>query len=216
VLGFPDLYPTDAFCYCFQIKFISLESIMRLLSLLIASAGLATPAIAQDWRGEIYGGSALSGDAFYRDTVYDLDQGTAFGLAVYRDFGAWELGADLMRTDRTYTGFANDLESLSLMLNGRYSFPLGGLVEGYVGAGLGAIRVSYAGTGADATFSGSDTVPGAQVSLGARYALAAGTFFSEVKYQKALDNASIDSVADTGVAQSYDSTSLVVGYRFSF
>jgi opacity protein-like surface antigen len=166
---------------------------MRFLSLVIATFGLATPTVAQDWRGEIYGGAALAGDAFYRDTVYDLDQGTAFGVGAYRDFGVWELGADLMRTDRTYTGFANDLESLSLMLNGRYTFPIGPYTVGYVGAGLGAIRVTYDGTGVDAPFSGSDVVPGAQLSLGARYVLSSGIFFSEIKYQKALEDASIDS-----------------------
>ena len=38
-----------------------------------------------------------------------------------------------MRTDRTYTGYDNDVESLSLMVNGRYGFSLGGSAEAYVG-----------------------------------------------------------------------------------
>lgn len=189
---------------------------MRFICLAVLATGLAVPASAQDWRGEIYGGIALSGDAFYRDTVYDLDRGRTFGFGAYRDLGTWEVGADIMRTDRTYTDYDNDVESLSLMVNGRYGFALGGSAEAYVGLGLGAIRVTYAGTGSDEPYSGSDVVPGAQLSLGARFGLGTGSIFTEFKQQKALDDASIDSSADSGVAQSYDSTNVIVGYAFSF
>ena len=189
---------------------------MRIIPLAVLAVGIAQPALAQDMRGEVYAGVALSGDALYRDTVYDLDEGHAFGFGVYRDLGAWEVGADVMRTDRTYTGYNNDVETLSLMVNGRYGFAVGGSTEGYVGLGLGAIRVAYAGTGGDAPFSGNDLVPGAQLSLGARFGVGSGWIFSELKYQKALEDASIDSSADSNVPQSYDSTSVIVGYAFNF
>ena len=102
------------------------------------------------------------------------------------------------------------------MANGRYIFPISTSIEGYGGIGLGLIRVGYAGTGPDEAYSGTDVVPGAQISLGARFALGSGSLFSEIKHQAALDDASIDSAADSDVPQSYKSTSVVVGYSFNF
>ncbi len=121
-----------------------------------------------------------------------------------------------MRTDRAYTGFANDVETASLMLNARTGFALASSIEGYAGLGLGIIQVGYAGTGPDAPFFGEDIVAGGQISFGARYSLGSGSFFSELKHPRAFEDDSIESVADTDVAQSYDSTSVIIGYGFDF
>jgi opacity protein-like surface antigen len=189
---------------------------MNLRSVLLISCLLAAPVQAQDWQGEVYGGLTLKGsEEWYSFGDFDVDQGTALGFGVYRDVGGFELGVDVMLTDRTYTGFNNDIESVSLMANGRYAFPVSEMVQGYVGLGLGAIRVEYVGTGGDASFSGSDTVPGAQLSLGARFAVGTGSIFTELKAQTALSDPEPDS-AEPDPLQTYRTTSVLVGYAFRF
>lgn len=194
---------------------------MRLSALFVFAICLATPAIAQDWRAEVYGGLALEGDATVDNgnRTFTVDQGSALGLAVYRDLGAWEIGADLMMTDRTYAGFPIDLKSLSVMLNGRYAFALGGKAEAYVGAGIGAIRVENASSVIPFSYTnGSEFLPGAQLSVGARLPVGGGAIFSEIKYQQTFEDAEFESTipADPPATQSYDSTNLVIGYAFSF
>lgn len=194
---------------------------MKRVSVVLAAAAfcsLAQSAMAQDWRAEIYGGVALAGDSFIFVSTFDVDRGQAYGFGVYRDVGAFDLGVDVMYSSRTYTGFENDIESLSLMLAGRYGFVSQGNFNAYLGLGLGAIQVRYAGTGSDLPFSGNGMVAGAQLSLGARYDLGTGAIFSEIKYQDAFNNASIDpiDVAEPDYPMGYDSTSVVVGYSFSF
>ena len=52
---------------------------------------------------------------------------------------------------------------------------------------------------------------GGQISAGLRYAVGAGQIFTELKYQEAFDDATIQGV-DVG----YSSTSLIAGFRFAF
>jgi opacity protein-like surface antigen len=189
---------------------------MRFLLPVIASLTLVNAASAQDWRAEIYGGITAEGsEDWYSFGSFDVDQGSALGIGVYKDMGTWEVGVDVMATNRTYTGFQNDVESLSLMANGRYGFALGGTVDGYVGLGLGAIRVTYNGVGGDAAYNGSDVVPGAQLSLGARFGLGSGAVLTELRHQTALDDAEPDS-GQPSPLQTYSTTSVLVGYSFSF
>lgn len=180
-------------------------------------------AFAQSWTAEVYGGVVLERSEDYSQspgspTAFDLDSGTALGLGLYTD--AWvpgfELGLDLMSTRAGYTGFATGVNTLSLMAVARVPFQLGSTVEGYVGAGLGAIRVEYDGADQFPTFTGNETVAGGQVSLGVRYGLSAQTgFFAEIKHQAAFDDA--DFVAPAArVTQSYGATSVVVGLSFDF
>jgi hypothetical protein len=189
---------------------------MTFKPLLVSAALLAGPLHAQDWNAEIYGGLvAKSTEEWYSFGDFDMDQGRALGFGVYREMGAFEVGVDVMATNRTYTGFNNDVNSLSVMANGRYAFPLGGTTEGYVGLGLGAIRVAYDGTGPDAAYSGSDIVPGAQVSLGARFPVGTGAIFTELKHQAALSDPKPDSGMPSPL-QTYSTTSVLVGYSFKF
>lgn len=183
-----------------------------LLSFLSAAA-LAAPAAAQNWTGEIYGGGVFSRDEDYGGVSQPLDSGTAFGLGIYERnlVPGIELGLDLMGTQADYTGTDTAVESLSLMLNARWPFPLSPSTTGYVGAGLGAIRVTYDGGTSNPAGTGDDTVAGAQLGLGVRYNFAAFTGFAELKHQFAFDDATIQ-----GVTQSYASTSAVVGVRFAF
>ncbi len=189
---------------------------MSFRTVLVSATLIAGPLHAQDWNAEVYGGLvAKSSEEWYSFGDFDMDQGTALGFGVYRDMGAIDLGADVMRTKRTYTGYNNDVESLSVMANGRYGFSLGAAADGYVGLGLGAIRVEYVGTGGDAAYSGSDVVPGAQLSLGASFPVGTGAVFTELKYQTALSDPEPDSGMPSPL-QTYSTTSLLVGYSFKF
>lgn len=177
------------------------------------SAAVPQLATAQNWHAEIYGGSVLDRSEDYDAVPLDMDSGTAIGVGLYNDglISGLELGVDLMRTDADYTGLGSGVESLSAMIVGRVDFPLAGATTGYVGAGLGAIRVKYDGGTAFPAFTGDDTVAGAQVSLGIRYAVGAGVLFGELKHQAAFDDATIQ-----GRTQSYATTSALAGFRFSF
>ena len=189
---------------------------MNFKVVLVSIALLSGPLHAQDWNAEVYGGIvAKSTEEWYSFGDFDMDQGTALGFGAYRDMGAFDVGVDVMLTRRTYTGFNNDVESLSVMANGRYGFAMGGAVEGYVGLGLGAIRVEYIGTAVDAAYSGSDTVPGAQLSLGARYPIGTGAIFTELKHQAALSDPKPDSGRPSPL-QTYSTTSVLVGDSFKF
>ena len=97
------------------------------------------------------------------------------------------------------------------MLVARWSGALAPGTTGYVGAGLGAIRVTYDVGASFPAFSGDDTVAGGQISLGLRYAVGAGQIFTELKHQEAFDDASI-----RGVDVGYSSTSVIAGFRFAF
>lgn len=187
----------------------------RCIAILAGAAvlALALPASAQNY-GEIYGGGVFDRSENYGGTSFDLDSGTAFGFGIYTSgvLGpGTELGVDVMRTDSDYTGFNTSLESLSAMLVARWSTPLAAGTTFYVGAGLGAIEVTYDGGAVSPAFTGDDTVAGGQISLGLRYAVGAGQIFTELKHQEAFDDASIQGV-DVG----YSSTSVIAGFRFAF
>lgn len=174
---------------------------------------LALPVHAQNY-GEIYGGGVFERSENYGGTSFDLDTGTAYGFGIYTPgvLGpGTEVGVDVMRTDSDYSGFTTSLESISAMLVARWSTSLAPGTTFYLGAGLGAIQVRYDGGASFPTFTGEDTVAGAQIGAGVRYAVGAGQIFTELKHQEAFDDATIQGV-DVG----YSSTSLIAGFRFSF
>lgn len=179
----------------------------------VGAATLAVPAAAQNWTAEIYGGGVFDRNEDYGGVSMPLDAGTAFGLGIYERnmVPGVELGLDLMGTRADYSGTDTGVDSLSLMLNARWPFPIAAGTTGYVGAGLGAIRVSYDGGTTNPAGNGDDTVAGGQIGIGVRYSLAAFTAFAELKHQFAFDDATIQ-----GVTQSYASTSAIVGVRFAF
>ena len=192
-----------------------MKKILATLAILAASTGAAS---AQDWAFEIYAGKALEGTLEYRTTDYDLDPGTAFGVGVYNQANpAFEYGLDLMKTSRTYTGFDNDVDSLSAVAVIRFPIVKTGQTTVYAGVGAGVVQVSYVGTGGDEPYSGSDVVPAAQASVGAQVGLGGGSaLFAEAKYQKAVKNASIDSDADSDVNQEFNGASVLFGFRQDF
>lgn len=187
---------------------------MNITGLVLGMAvSLAVPTIASaQMAGEIYGGVAIEGDADYGGVNFDLDSGGAFGIgAYYTGFAPIEVGLDIMGTSRDYSGYQSALKSQSVMINGRYVFPLAGATDAYVGLGVGAIKVKYDGANQFPAFTGDDTVAGGQVAVGARYAFGAAIGFGELRYQTAFDDADIQ-----GEAVKYNSMSALVGLRFSF
>lgn len=183
-------------------------------TIIAAALGMVTVTAveAQPWYGEVYGGGVLERSEDRDGLSFDLDAGTAFGVGVYNNVpGPLEFGLDIMRTDAGFKVNDASLESLSAMAVGRATFWSSGGMSAYVGAGLGAIRVTYDGGTAFPALSGDDTVFGGQLSLGIRYSLAAFQIFTELKHQRAFDDASIQ-----GVAQSYATNSVIVGARFAF
>ncbi|WP_322888914.1 MULTISPECIES: outer membrane beta-barrel protein [unclassified Yoonia] len=168
---------------------------------------------SQSFSYEFYLGAAidLTADGLeYTDVDYPLDNGSAFGLGAYTDqFGGVELGLDLMVTDRRYTDFESGLKSVSLMAMGRYPVARFATGDAYVGAGLGAIRVEYDGADFAPAFTGDEITAGGQISLGTRFGLGTGQGFVEFKYQTAFDTVEI-----VGETIEYNTSALVVGYRF--
>jgi opacity protein-like surface antigen len=179
----------------------------------IALAVTASSAAAQDWTVEVYGGLVGERTEAYDDVDYKMDSGNALGFGAYSDgiLSGFTVGVDVMGTRALYVGFPGEyIESLSLMAVLRKDFPLGDALEGYVSGGIGAIRNTYDAGDVDY----SDTVAGAQLSLGLRHNLAGSSaIFGEVKHQAGLKDAFYE---DLSVTQSYESTSVIAGYAFSF
>lgn len=181
------------------------------LSALALALMLALPhGAAAQWYGEIYGGAVLERDEEYGAASMSVDSGTTFGIGIYNTavLAPVEIGVDLMSTNADYSGMTTSVDSLSLMAVARVSNQVAPGTTLYAGLGLGAIQVEYNGAPAA---SGDDTVGGAQIELGVRYNVGAGTIFAAVKHQEAFDDAVIQ-----GVTQSYGATSVIAGWRFSF
>ena len=109
----------------------------------------------------------------------------------------FEIGLDLMATSVDYVGPPVGVDSLSLMLNARYAFPLGQATEAYVGAGLGAINIKHVNPGPDF----DDTVAGGQIELGLRYNMAAAVCSPRSSIRERSNDATIG-----GISQSFDNT----------
>ncbi len=143
---------------------------------------------------------------------YELKDGTTFGVSVYRQGPSnLEFGLEIARANNDWVGFPNEEQlGTSLMANGRYLFPLGELFQGYVGAGIGAVRVGYD----DAGDIESDNTVGGQIMLGGRYTLPNTGLqgFAELRYLDTFEDARLPSGNDV----EYRRTDLVIGVRRGF
>ena len=182
----------------------------HLIAALLTTIAFASSASAQNFTYEIYAGTAMSHEEQrYARGIYPLEQGSAVGVGAYTDLAGFEVGADFMITDRRFVGFVTGVETASLMLNGRYPFQIADGVTGYVGFGLGVIKVAYDGATTVAEKSGYYTAAGSQISLGARYALGANEVFAEIKHQTVFEYEKVE-----GNVVGYDGISFVTGFRF--
>lgn len=186
---------------------------LRLAPIAVAALlAVATAASAEDWRLESYAGATLKRSESRGGTVYPMERGQALGASVYYGLtpGLW-IGADLMGTRAEFSGNTGEyVDSTSLMFVMRKEFAIGGLTDLYAGAGVGAISNRYDDNGTVY----EDTVSGAQISVGARYAISQTvSVFGEAKYQAGLGDAFF---GDLGASQSYETTTLSMGVTFDY
>jgi len=166
---------------------------------------------------EVYGGPTLGGqDLNYgpmppsSPNLRNMDAGVALGAGwqFATPVSGLTFGPDLMWTSQDYDPTDANLESLSLMLHGRYSYDLSTALSVFVGVGAGFIELEYEQP--SATFlNGDDTITGFQAEVGMAYQLPTVTIFSAVKYQEGFDEGTIQSES-----VEYNSTSAVIGIRF--
>jgi len=189
-----------------------------LLSVSLAFTMSLFASVAQAQYAEIYGGTSLGGqDLNYgpvppaAPNLQQMDSGPVLGAGYYVGIPTtpFQIGGDIMMTNQDYStwGPGSNLGTVSLMANGRYHQQLGSGLTGYLGAGLGAIHVSY--DDPLAILDGSDTIGGYQLEAGIVYALSAQEIFMSVKYQAGFNEAYIQSES-----VEYNSTSFLVGLRF--
>ena len=170
---------------------------------------------ADNFSAEIYGGNVLEDSGFFfnrRD--FPVDRGSAAGIAAhYQLSDSWEVGVDLMKTSRNYTGFSSLLESKSLMLTTRYNIFFMDTLKGYVSAGLGAVEVKY-----DGPFVTSNVEFGGQLSIGIAYGVGPFDLFAEMKYQDLFNDYSTHrlDVSLPPFPVEYNSKNILFGLRYNF
>lgn len=198
------------------------KSLSVILATTVATTFLAMPAAAIDL--EVYSGVATAQDLHYGPdpstglNPQAVDSGPVFGGGLYLPVGTFEIGGDIMLTNRDYTSFGGgtaSIRSTSLMLNGRYVTGFASNIEAYAGLGVGMINVEYEQT--NATFlNGNDWVPGYQIEAGLRYGftpLLQG--FVGAKYQDGFEMAKIPPQPVFEYVE-YESLSGLAGVRYSF
>lgn len=173
-----------------------------------------SPASAQDWSIDLYGGIDLKGNLVWDGDSYSTGNGTAFGFGAYSTglVDGLALGVDVMSAGTDYVDFTDSISAVSVMLAGRYAIPLSGSLSATVGGGVGAMRVSYdPGQETGGFASGSETVAGGQAEIGLRYQVDGGpTVFGALKHQSAFGNVEFDD----GLVAEFNTTNVLVGVSF--
>jgi opacity protein-like surface antigen len=187
-----------------------LKSIISAI-VLLAAVG---PASAQDWTVDVYGGIGGDGTLAWDGDDYETGNGKAFGIGVYNTavLDGFAIGLDVMHSGTDYTGYSDSIAATSVMLAGRYAFPINDQLSATFGAGIGAMAVSYdVGVEKNGFSNGSATVVGGQAEVGLRYQVQNGpTVFGAIKYQSPFDDVEFDD----GLVAEYDSTSALFGISF--
>jgi opacity protein-like surface antigen len=188
---------------------------MRALAALFVFAALATPTVAQDMPSatgfyiQAYGGLRVPDNLLFDGKATDLGIGTTFGASVGIDTSVPGLSGELdyMRSSANYSGLGTALDSQSLMLDATFAPELGAglMVQPYVGAGLGAVRVTYKD-------SASGTAPAFQLKAGVSGEITGNlSWFGEYRYQQAFGEVGVG--ADTA---EYASHSILGGLKIDF
>lgn len=175
----------------------------------------ALPAAAQEFSAEAFGGVRFEDNLESAYEPYDTDSGTIFGLrGLYHATPNLGFGLELNATSADYTAGSNMPKSLnarSVMAIARYSTPVSNTVDVYGTLGLGAVRVEF-DDGPQSNDTGSDTVAGGQLTLGAAMDIGPQVgLFGEFTYQTAFDDATI-----VGYPYEYESKNIAVGLRYRF
>ena len=167
---------------------------------------------------EVYGGASFGGQDLNCGPVppggpnlQQMDAGVVFGGGWYAAIptSPFAIGGDLMfnNQDDATRAPGSNLATASVMLNARFQTQITPTVTTYVGAGLGAIQVTYDDP---APFlDGSDTIAGYLIETGVSYNLGNISSFTALRYQAGFEEALIQTES-----VEYNSFSLIVGIRF--
>ncbi|MCE2750176.1 MAG: porin family protein [Rhodobacter sp.] len=192
-------------------------------------ACLASAAAAQDSGGytlRAFGGlSDLQGtDVSLRGITSSISfsSSTIAGGAVGYDYpdSPWRSEIEFVYRSSEASGkLSGDYASTSIMLNGRYSFPVSGPVRPYVGAGIGFItEIDFDVTSQPNAGQYNDRGGLAgQIMLGADWPLnETWTLFGEARYFTTADTPTLTNNAGNTLKASYRSTDIVAGVIFNF
>lgn len=200
----------------------SIKTLSLITAASLVASLLATPAAAGDL--EVYGGTTIApSDLHYGpdpsigQNLVPVGNGPVFGAGLYFPIPSspFEIGGDIMFTDRDYGIPTASIKSTSLMISGRAATGIAPSVEGYLGLGLGMINVEYEQS--NATFlNGTDWIPGYQLEGGLRYSFSTNfQGFAGLKYQDGFEMAKIPPQPVFEYVE-YKSLSTIAGVRFDF
>ncbi len=211
-----------------------MHKLSPVLSLVLISTIGATPAVANDWYGQVFGGYAGLGDSTHDlsnspatvDSEYD--GGFVLGGSVGRNIPEWSTNSAALRAEIELSYSDNDVDAVNFSGNGPgaegnisgsvastrlfgnllVDFDTGTAITPYLGAGLGVAFVDQdiVYGGAPVNISGDDTVFSGQLIAGASYELRDGlSLFGDVRY-----------IRDFGVEGTRTSPALVSGTDTDF
>jgi len=217
----------------------------KLISASVALAALSqSPAMAQEWYGQVFGGYNFAEDPTFSGSVgsvaTDLDDGYILGFAVgsalpglstdaVRFRGEIELSygeTDVDGVDFSGNGAGaeanpgGDISSTYLFGNILADFETGGPLTPYLGAGIGVSFVDQSvAYGTNVTISGTDEAFAAQLIAGASYELNDSTaLFADARYIRGFDVSGTRTAGGNSVQVEDDisNVTLNVGLRFNF
>ncbi len=177
---------------------------------LVATASIATAAQAQTYVEGTLGLTAYP-DLEWGGSDYEVDQGTAWGLALGHHFTpVFSAEVEYTHTYGEYTGYnGNNVTSDAVMVNGYYRFMPDSQFRPYVGAGGGLVQVGYENIGG--AYTREDQVFGWQVIGGGEVAINPQvSLFGEYRFQSAT------GAEDAPTEWDYQSHIFSVGARFNF
>lgn len=148
-------------------------------------------------------------DLEWNGTDYEVDQGSAWGLAIGHHFTpTWSGELEFTHTSGEYTGYNNSVTSDAIMVNGYYRFMPTSSFRPYVGGGLGLVTVGYENV---APYEREDQILGWQVIGGGEFAVnPTVSLFGEYRFQSAT------GAEDGPTAWDYQSHIFSVGARYTF
>ena len=177
---------------------------------LLAAGSLAGTAQAQTYVEGMFGLTSYP-DLEWGGTDYEVDQGSAWGLAVGHHFTpTFSAELEFTHTKGEYTGFGgNNVTADAFMANGYYRFMPGSSFRPYVGAGLGTVNVGYENIAG--AYEREDQVLGWQVIGGGEFAINPDvSLFGEYRFQSAT------GAEDAPTTWDYQSHIFSAGARYTF
>ncbi|SOH93359.1 Opacity protein [Monaibacterium marinum] len=179
--------------------------------------GSASMVQAQDYNLDVFFGLSAENKLGWGGFQYDTDSGRVLGLGVSRNdvfVPGLEIGLEYNTNEQEFVCCGtNSMGADTILITARYNlFQYGGF-EGYAGLGLGAANVAYKFA---RTYENSETVAAGQIMLGGRYDVTpASQIFAEYRYLS-VEDAGVAGGLGGGFDAEFNSSNIVLGYRYSF